>query len=73
MSPLPRSASAPFWSRMVRESIFDDTRKAIRLGKLALIRPVITLTDGRWVARIRWMPMARAFCARSASGFSTSP
>ena len=63
MSPLPSSASAPFWSRMVRLSTFDATRNAIRLGKLALMRPVITFTDGRWVARIRWMPMARAFCA----------
>ena len=72
MSPLPSSASAPFWSRMVRLSTLDATRNAIRLGKLALIRPVITFTDGRCVARIRWMPMARAFCASSASGVSTS-
>ena len=35
----------------------------MRLGKFALIRPVMTFTDGRCVARIRWMPMARAFCA----------
>ena len=63
MSPLPSSASAPFWSRMVRLSTFDATRNAIRLGKFALMRPVITFTDGRCVARIRWMPMARAFCA----------
>jgi hypothetical protein len=48
---------------MVRESILDDTWKAIRVGMLALIRPVITSTDGRCVARIRWMPAARAFCA----------
>ena len=41
----------------------DATRNAIRLGKFALIRPVITFTDGRWVARMRWMPIARAFCA----------
>ena len=51
---------------MVRESILDDTWKAIRDGMLALIRPVITSTDGRWVARIRWMPAARAFWARRA-------
>jgi hypothetical protein len=73
MSPLPSSASAPFWSRMVRLSTLEETRKAMRLGKFALISPVITFTDGRCVARIRWMPMARAFCASSASGFSTSP
>ena len=35
----------------------------MRVGMLALIRPVITSTDGRCVARIRWMPAARAFCA----------
>ena len=34
--------------------------------------PVITFTEGRWVARIRWIPIARAFCARIASGVSTS-
>ena len=51
----------------------DATRKAIRVGKLALIRPVMTLTLGRWVARMRWMPTARAFWASSPSGVSTSP
>ena len=53
MSPLPNNASAPFWSRMVRLSTFDATRNPIRLGKLALIRPVSTFTEGRWVAKIR--------------------
>jgi hypothetical protein len=38
---------------------------------LALIRPVITSTDGRCVARIRWMPAARAFCAIRAISSST--
>ncbi len=66
MSPCPSSDSAPIWSRIVRESIFDDTWNAIRVGMLALIRPVITSTDGRCVARIRWMPAARAFCASRA-------
>ena len=46
MSPCPSSASAPIWSRMVRESILLDTWKAMRVGMLALIRPVITSTDG---------------------------
>jgi hypothetical protein len=41
------------WSRMVRESILLDTWKEIRVGMLALMRPVMTSTDGRWVARIR--------------------
>ncbi len=66
MSPWPSSDSAPIWSRIVRESIFDDTWKATRVGMLALMRPVITSTDGRCVARIRWMPAARAFCASRA-------
>ncbi|MOA42722.1 hypothetical protein D3C78_1647950 [compost metagenome] len=50
----------------MRLSILLLTWKAIRVGMLALIRPVITSTLGRWVARIRWMPAARAFCARRA-------
>ncbi len=55
----------------MRESIFDDTWNAIRVGTLALMRPVITSTDGRCVARIRWMPAARAFCAIRAISSST--
>ncbi len=66
MSPCPSRLSAPIWSRMVRESIFDDTWNATRVGIFALIRPVMTSTDGRCVARIRWMPAARAFCASRA-------
>ena len=73
MSPFPSSASAPFWSRMVRESVLEATRKAMRHGKLALMSPVITFTLGRWVATMRWMPMARAFWASSVRGRSTSP
>ena len=42
MSPLPSRASAPFASRMVRESTFVATRNDTRAGKLALINPVIT-------------------------------
>ena len=63
MSPLPTSFSAPGWSRMTRESVSDDTAKAMRAGTLALMTPVITFTDGRWVATMRWMPTARAFWA----------
>ena len=44
----------------------------MRLGKFALMRPVITFTEGRWVARSRWIPIARAFWASIASGVSTS-
>jgi hypothetical protein len=41
-------------------------------GKFALMSPVMTFTDGRCVATMRWMPIARAFCASCVSGFSTS-
>ena len=63
--------SAPLWSRIVRESTFAETWNAMRVGKFALMRPVMTSTDGRCVARIRWMPAARAFCARRVIGSST--
>jgi hypothetical protein len=36
------------------------------------MRPVMTSTDGRCVARIRWMPTARAICARRQIDSSTS-
>ena len=36
----------------------------MRAGKLALMRPVTTSTEGRWVAMTRWMPVARAIWAR---------
>ena len=44
----------------------------MRDGRFALINPVITSTDGRCVARIRWMPTARAICASRAIDSSTS-
>ena len=72
MSPRPSSCSAPIESRIVRLSTRAATRKEMRDGKLALIRPVITSTDGRCVARIRWMPTARAICARRVIDSSTS-
>ena len=72
MSPLPTSRSAPGWSRITRLSASDDTEKAMRLGMLALITPVITSTDGRWVAITRWMPTARAICAMRTIESSTS-
>ena len=65
---MPRSFSAPMVSRMTRESILDGTRKAIRLEKLFLIVPVMTSIEGRWVARTRWMPTARASWASRADG-----
>ncbi len=72
MSPRPISWLAPGWSRMVRESIMLVTRNAIRAGKLALITPVMILVVGRWVAIIRWIPTARASCAKRAIGVSIS-
>jgi DNA segregation ATPase FtsK/SpoIIIE-like protein len=45
--PMPNNCSAPPWSRMVRESTFEVTLKAIREGTLDLISPVITSTLGR--------------------------
>ena len=35
------------------ESTMEDTAKAIREGIFALIRPVMTSTEGRWVAITR--------------------
>ena len=69
---MPTSRSAPGWSRMTRESVRLDTAKAMRAGMFALITPVITLTLGRWVATIRWMPTARAFWAMRVIESSTS-
>ena len=57
---------------MVRLSTRAATRKEMREGKLALMRPVSTSTEGRWVARIRWMPTARAIWARRVMDSSTS-
>ncbi len=71
MSPWPSSVSAPIWSRMVRESTRLDTWKLMRAGMLALISPVMTSTLGRCVARIRCMPLARAFWAMRAISSST--
>src|SRR5919198_559288 len=73
MSPRPSSCSAPLPSSTVRESTLDATWKAIRVGKLALMRPVTTSTDGRCVAMIRWIPTARAIWANLTSEVCTSP
>ena len=72
MSPMPSSDSAPFWSRITRESVCDETANAIRDGTLALIMPVMTSTRGDWVANTRWMPTARAFWAIRMIESSTS-
>src|SRR5919106_408349 len=59
MSPWPSSDSAPFWSKMTRESVCEETANAIRAGTLALISPVMMSALGRWVASRRWMPTGR--------------
>ena len=57
---------------MVRLSTPLATVKAIRVGMLAFIRPVMTSTLGRWVAITRCMPAALASCARRLMASSTS-
>ena len=49
---------------MVRESIRLVTLKLIRVGRFALMTPVMTSTEGRCVAMMRWMPAARLFWLR---------
>src|SRR5664280_2078404 len=71
MSPRPIRSSAPGMSRIVRESICEAMANAMRLGKLALISPVTTFTEGRCVASTRWMPVALAFWASRTIGSST--
>ena len=57
---------------MVRLSILEATLKLMRVGKLALMVPVITSTEGRCVDMMRWMPAARAICARRCTAASIS-
>ena len=54
--------SAPGWSRTTRESASWLVANAMREGTLALMSPVTTSTEGRWVARTRWILAARASC-----------
>ena len=72
MSPWPRSLSAPFWSRMMREFMPLSTESATRLSMFALMRPVTTSADGRCVATMRWMPAARPSWAMRTMEDSTS-
>ena len=62
MSPLPRSSSAPDESKIILESVFDDTAKDILAGKFALINPATTSADGLWLATTKCMPAALAIC-----------
>ena len=72
MSPWPNNFSAPFSSRITRESSAEATWNATRQGTLALITPVITSARGVCVAMIMWIPAARAFCVIRAIALSTS-
>ena len=69
---MPSRLSAPGWLMMVAESCREATRNDKREGKLFLMTPVITSVDGRCVANIKWMPAARAFCAKRCTDISTS-
>ena len=53
ISPAPNNFSAPEVSITVLESICEETWKVILDGTLALIKPVITSTDGLCVANTR--------------------
>ncbi len=57
---------------IVRESVPLETANAIREGTLALMIPVMTSTEGRWVAKIKWIPAARPICAIRVIAASTS-
>ena len=56
----------------MRDSIAEATAKAMRLGILAFIRPVMTSAEGRRVAMTRCMPAARPICATRQIDSSTS-
>ena len=53
ISPFPINWSAPGESKIVLESTEEITLKAALAGKLALIIPVMTFTDGLCVATIK--------------------
>ena len=54
---LSREQGVPFnrngWIEDRRESTLADTWNAMRVGMFALMRPVMTSTDGRCVAKIK--------------------
>ena len=57
---------------MIRDSREEATAKAMRLGMLAFMRPVMTSAEGRWVAMTRWTPAARPIWATRQMDSSTS-
>ena len=54
------------------EESLEDTWNDTLAGKFALMMPVMTSTEGLWVAIIRCMPAALAICASRAIYSSTS-
>ncbi|MEI8253854.1 MAG: hypothetical protein WCG25_09220 [bacterium] len=69
---MPTKASAHFLPSIVLLSTSIVTPKATLVGILALISHVITFTDGLWVATIKCIQTARAFCAIRVIHVSTS-
>ena len=65
---MPMRFSAPVESRMTRESMPEATVSPMRQVMFALMRPVTTLVEGRWVAMMRWMPAARGRLGDAADG-----
>ena len=57
---------------MMRDSMALETAKAMRLGILAFINPVMTSAEGRCVAMTRCMPAARPIWATRQMLSSTS-
>jgi hypothetical protein len=72
MSPWPSSCSAPCFAEDGAAVDLGGDLEEMRVGKFALMVPVMTSTDGRCVAMITWMPAARAICARRCTAPSMS-
>jgi len=60
ISPALNNFSAPEVSITVLESTCEETWNVILVGTLALIKPVMTSTDGLCVASTKWIPVALA-------------
>ena len=64
ISPFPKSFSAPLHSMIILESTPEAVVSAIRPGTFAFISPGRDFAEGLWVARIKCIPAALAFCPR---------
>src|SRR6266545_3904066 len=56
----------------LRAALLHDERNFLLAHVRALHIPVMTSTEGRWVASTRWIPTARDFCASRMTASSTS-